>query len=206
MSPTLTYDTLPAHSRLRRDFESGMLKLTASAEEPGPLVKRAALLRAAVPAAWICFAVLLVGLAMFGATYQAHRRLMPAALSIVLLGAYVTFCAALFALVWRAQYSARIDAAGKALQQNTLIAAAPGRIIVETAGPMGQASHELVGHIRGLGLGHCDDLHRLDCLQIVMDDGTSIRIFAGRDEAELKWVARTLTSVVSGPEDAQRDG
>jgi hypothetical protein len=202
MPRTLTYDTLPAHSRLRREFDGGLLKLIAGAEEPGPLVRRAALLRSAVPAAWICLAVLLVGLATFGATYHAHRRLMPTTLSIVLFCAYLIFCAALFALVWRAQYAGRIEAAQKALQQNTLIAASAGRIVIETAGPMGEASHDLAGHIRGIRLGRCDDPHRLDCLQIVLEDGTSIQMFAGRDEVELRWLARTLRSVVAGVDDA----
>jgi hypothetical protein len=175
-----------------------MLKLTAAAEEPGPRVRQTALLRASVPAAMICFAVLAVGIATLGATFNAHRRLMPTALLFVLFAAYLVFCAALFALVLRVQYSARLDAARNALQQSTLIAASSGRIIIESTGPDGASSHDLNGTIRGFRVGRCGDAYRLECLQVLLEDGTCIQLLSGRDEVELKWVARALRSVVSG--------
>jgi hypothetical protein len=197
MSHALTYDTLPAHSTLRREFVDGVLKLTAGAEEPGPLVRRAALVRASIAAAWICVAVLLVGFAAFGATYQAHRRLMSWSMSVALCTAFMVFVAMLFLLVLRAQYSARLDLARRALQQNTTIAASPGRLIIETAGPMGSGSYDIRRGLRALRVARAQSLHWFDCLEVLLDDGTSVRLLAGRDVGELNWVARALQSAVT---------
>ncbi|HWP39447.1 MAG TPA: hypothetical protein VNL70_00880, partial [Tepidisphaeraceae bacterium] len=76
MPHALDYDTLPPHSRLRREFAAGVLTIVAAAEEPGPLVRRTALQRSAVPAALLFVITLLVGMAVFGAVFQSHRRLM----------------------------------------------------------------------------------------------------------------------------------
>ncbi|HEY7090384.1 MAG TPA: hypothetical protein VH518_19970 [Tepidisphaeraceae bacterium] len=196
MSHVLTYDTLPAHSRLKREFADGVLRITATAEEPGPLVRRAAMFRAAVPATMICFVVLLVGLAVFGSTYRMHRRLMPEAMSLSLFVAFVIFCTALFALVWRAQYAIRINAAHKALQQNTILAASPGRLVIETTGPMGASSFDLSGTVRAIRQVKADGVRRVDALEILLVDGSTVQILPGRDAIELAWVARTVGDVV----------
>jgi len=195
MSHLLTYDTQPPHSRLKRELRDGVLRIIAEAEEPGPLVRRAALLRAAVPASLICFVVLLVGLATFGGMYQVNRRSMSSAMSLVLITAFVVFCGALFALVWRTQYAARLDACGKALRQNTLLAASPGRLLIESAGPNGSSSLDLNGTVRSFRLGRCDPY--VDCLQILLSDAARINVLAGRDEVELRWVAQAIGPMVS---------
>jgi hypothetical protein len=200
MLHALTYDTQPAHSRLRREFADGMLRVIARPEEPGPLVRRGAMLRAAVPASLICAAVLVVSFVAVGATYQANRRFIPSPLSGVLLGACLVFGAATFALVLRAQYSSRLDAARHALQQSTIIAVSPGRILIETTGPMGTSSHDLTGRTWSFRVGCCSVPVSIDHLQIVSEAGSSIQVLAGRDNVELRWVARTLRSGVSGNE------
>jgi hypothetical protein len=198
MSHALTYDTQPPHSRLKRELINGVLRIVAEAEEPGPLVRRTALLRAAIPASLICFVVLMVGLAIFGGTYQANRRYMDSSTSLILIGAFVIFCAALFALVWRTQYAVRLDACAKALKQNTLLAASPGRLLVESAGPIGTSTLDLNGTIRSLRIARCETC--VDCLQIMLADGTRIHVLPGRDEPELRWVAKTLGAVIGQPD------
>jgi hypothetical protein len=192
----LTYDTLPPHSRLRREFADGVLKIIAAVEEPGPLVRRAALLHTALPAAMISVAALLVGFAIFGSMYLVNRRLMPEWLSLVLGAAFVVVCAALFALVWRIRYTSRLERIEKALRQSTIIAASFGRLLIETDGPFGAASHDLRSDLRGIGVVSCSTDSNLECLRIGLMDGTRIEILAGRDRIELDWVARQLVSTV----------
>jgi hypothetical protein len=124
--------------------------------------------------------------------------------SAALFVAFTMVCAALFAFVWRVQFIAQLHAAERALQQNTMIAASAGKLRIETSGPFGSASYDLRaadGHsgIDGLGKGRT---HRqspaVDCLKIMMRDGTSIHILPGRDEAELRWVAQAVGSALLG--------
>ena len=201
MSHQLTYDNLPSHSRLQREYVDGVLKITAGSEEPGPLVRRAALLRAAVPASLICFCTLVVGLAIFGATYEEHRRYMSSALSAALFIAFVVFCAALLALVWRIQFAARIEAVETALRQTTILAASRGRLIVESSGPFGAVSHDVKFDspdraLDSILLSRCDDRFQIGILEIVLKDGARIRVLPGRDDTELRWVANALLSAI----------
>jgi hypothetical protein len=195
MSHPLTYDTLPAHSQLRREFAQGVLKIIAAAEEPGPLVRRAALIRSALPAALICFVTLVIGLAVFGAMYVSHRASMPQWMSLVLAIIFSVFCVALFTFTWRIQYSSRLHAAATALRQTTVLAAAPGRLLIETSGPLGSASYDLKGRLN-FRMHRGDSDRPIDSLQIVHSDGTVIHVLWGRDEAELDWVARAIASAM----------
>jgi len=202
MSHRLTYDNLPSHSRLHREYVDGVLKIIAGPEDPGPLVRRAALLRAAIPASLICFCALIVGFAIFGAMYAQNRRNLSTDLSAALFIAFVVFCAALFALVWRIQFASRIEASETALQQSTILAASRDRLIIETSGPFGAASHNLqfdstdraVGSIR---LARCNDRFGIGILEIVLKDGAHIRILPGRDDTELRWVASALLAALN---------
>jgi hypothetical protein len=121
----------------------------------------------------------------------------------LLLGSFIVFCAALFALVWRAQYASRLDAAASALRQATVLAASAGRLIIETSGPLGTTSHDLkqcrgseARTIRAFRLARCDRQRRVDCLQVLLSDGTTIHVLPGRDVVELKWVATALRSAI----------
>jgi hypothetical protein len=196
MSHPLTYDTLPAHSQLRREYVDGVTKIIAAPEEPGPLVRRGAMVRSALPAAVICVGTLAVGLAVFGATYSAHRASMPQWMSIVLAIAFFIFCFALFALTWRIQYSSRFLAAQRALQQTTILAASRGRLLIETSGPLGAASYDLK-NIHSFRKGRGEQMRPIDCLEIALSDGTLIHVLWGRDEVELDWVARALRSAIT---------
>jgi hypothetical protein len=199
MTHVLTYDTFPAHSSLRREVSNGSITITAAAEEPGPHARRVELQRAALSGALLSCGLLIAFVLAVASTYVAHRRYMGFWLFVVLVAAFVVFCAALFLLMWRAAYAARLEKLERAMKQTTILVASPGRLLVETAGPFGQASHDLctgVGgpsHLIDFRLGTLGWHH---CLAIVLATGQVVRVLPGRDEAELRWVARTLRGAV----------
>ena len=195
MTHVLTYDTFPPHSSLRREISAGAIKITAAAEEPNPRARRAELQRAAFSGAlWSCGLLHAFVLAV-ASTYLAHRRFMGFWLFVVLVVAFLVFCAALFLMMWRTAYAARIERLEHALRQTTILVASSERLLIETAGPFGQASHELAARppdsdrVLGLRRGKLDG-HR--CLEILLASGRSVCVLPGRDDAELHWVARTI--------------
>lgn len=192
MTHVLTYDTFPPHSHLRREVGDGVIKITAAADEPNPQARRAELQRAAVSAALLSGALLVAFVLAVASTYLAHRRYMGSWLFAALVASFVVFCAALFLLAWRATYAARIERLERALRQTTILVASPGRLLVETAGPFGQASHDIT-NVLDMRRGNLDGER---CLEILLSDGTRVRLLPGRDDAELHWVARTLRSSI----------
>ena len=199
MTHALTYDTFPPHSSLRREVVNGSVKITAAAEEPGPRARRVERQRAALGGALLSAALLAAFVLAVASTYLAHRRYMGFWLFTVLVAAFVVFCAALFLLMWRTAYAARIERLERAMRQTTILVASPGRLLVETAGPFGQASYDLCTRVGGpyrvadFRLGFID---RHNCLLIVLVTGQLIRVLPGRDQAELHWVARTLRGTI----------
>jgi hypothetical protein len=199
MMHVLTYDTFPPHSSLRREVMNGSIKITAAAEEPGPRARRVELQRAALGGALLSAALLAAFVLAVASTYLAHRRHMGFWLFTVLVISFAVFCAALFLLLWRAAYAARIEKLERAMRQTTILVASPGRLLVETAGPFGQQSHDLCTRVGGpyrvtdFQLG---SIERHTCLLIVLATGQRIRVLPGRDDAELDWVARTLRGTI----------
>jgi hypothetical protein len=200
MTHALTYDTLPPHSTLRREVVDGVLKITAAAEEPSDTARRDARLRAALPAAMLSGALLLAFLAAIGSTFLANRRNIGSGLMVVLFVAFVVFCAALFLLVWRAQYEARIDALESAFRQTTILAASPGRLLIETFGPLGQESQELRTSYDGDGELVCMRLSRggsISCIHVLVSGRTdTVAVLCGRSEAELRWVLQNIEAAL----------
>ena len=202
MTHALTYDTLPPHSTLRREIVGGVLKITAAAEEPSDVARRDARLRAALPAAMLSGALLVAFLAAIGSTFMSNRRNIGSGLMIVLFVAFAVFCAALFLLVWRAQYAARVEALERAFQQTTILAASPGRLLIETSGPLGQESQELRtsrdvksnGELVGMRLSRGG---YIVCIDVLVSDRTDcLPVLCGRSEAELRWVLRNLEAAI----------
>lgn len=191
MPHALTYDTQPPHSRVRREIEAGVLKLTILPEEPGPVIRRLILFRSAIPAALICCGVLLLCLAVFGGLFLTNRRGFSIELMLTLVLAFIIFCIALFAFIWRIQYYTHLDRCRTALKQTTLIAASIGRLIIESAGPGGSASHDL-HDVQAI-------VRNGDRIQIVRNQGPAISILHERDPAELSWIARALSAALNLP-------
>jgi hypothetical protein len=199
MTHLLTYDTFPPHSNLRREVSNGSIKITAAAEEPGAHARRLEWQRAALAGALLSGGLLSAFVLAVASTYLAHRRYMGFWLFVVLVAAFVVFCAALFLLMWRAAYAARLEKLERAMKQTTILVATPGRLLVETAGPFGQASYDLSTRLGGpyrvidFRLG---SIGWHNCLVIVLASGQLVRILPGRDSAELDWVARTLRGTI----------
>jgi hypothetical protein len=192
MTHALTYDTFPPHSSLRREVSDGAIKITAAAEELSARARGVELQRAALGGALLSAALLAAFVLAVASTYLAHRRYMGSWLFAVLVGAFVVFCGALFLLMWRAAYAARIERLERAMRQTTILVAAQGHLLVETAGPLGQASHDF-RHVDDLRRGRIDGQ---DCLEILVPNRDPVRVLAGRDDAELHWVARTLRGTI----------
>jgi amino acid transporter len=202
----LSYDDLPPGSDLRREYR------TTSAHERGTTViitvpggdvpaeirrkeSRAAMVRAAAVAAVL---VLILGFAAFGVYRDNLRRLDP----VLRLGAQVlaiAFTVCLFLLAWRIDRGARLDSLGKARRQSTVLHADRHELLVETAGPFGQASHRLAGNrIRGFAVARIVShdagllLITLRWLVIHRNDGPSLHLLPGREAAEIQWVILSL--------------
>lgn len=200
MSQLLTYDNLPPHSRLIREMGRDTLTLTARPEEPGPFLRKTLLRRAAVKSAGISAVVIALLLLIFGRMYLDHRRGMSASISLMLEVAFIIFCIAAYALAWRVHYSKLLDDWGKLLQQTTIVAASPGRLFIETSGPLGAASHQIYSDspagVDRLEISQLKDHPGISCLDIVRKDGTRTQILPARDETELRWVAHVLSTAI----------
>ncbi len=196
MLHSLTYDSFPPHSTLRRETVGEVMKITAAAEEPSAHARRLEMQRAALSAAVLCAALLAGFLLAISSTYRSHRQYMGSALFAVLVAAFVIFCIALFLLLWKTQFASRIAALERALRQTTIIAASPGRLLIETAGPFGQASHDLDGSTLSFRRGRLRLERPVDCLDIISMEHRVIQVLPGRDEAELGWVVRTLRATI----------
>jgi hypothetical protein len=201
----LSYDDLPPGSDLRREYH-------ASPGEPGAVVtitvpggslppeaarkeSRAAMVRAVAVAAVLA---LVLGFAAYGVYGDNVRRLDPRLrLAAQALAVAFTFC--LFLLLWRIDRDARLDAHAKGRRQSTVLHANHQGLLIETAGPFGQASHRLAGErIRKFSVERlaAEDAGlvslALPWLVVHLDDGASVRLLPGREAAEIRWVVASI--------------
>lgn len=196
MLPTLAYDTLPVGSRIERQFEpDGGVILRVPAHEPGEAARRQVVLNAALAAAPVSALLVIVclGLLLFVAA-RDWQRWDSMRLGVVWAAALL-FCGALFAMVWRAQFQQRLEHLQTALAQQTVLRASPGRLLVETDGPLGHASHDLRPApdrpIR-FRLARLPPQLDVTCMMVIAPDGSMARLLPGLSPAELDWVARTV--------------
>jgi hypothetical protein len=191
---TLAYDDLPAGSDIRREFIAGGVRIAvpageAPAETIGEAAKSALAWGAAVSAglvllAWVVF--------VYGVRVNRVS-------GIPLLWArafFAIFCAAVVMLVAWVRYGVISDAIRAGRSQSTALAAERGRLMVETDGAFGAASHDLpLDRIRSIQVGHGrlqdarGSVRRMSYLGIYLDDGRILVLLPGRSAAELKWVA-----------------
>jgi amino acid transporter len=207
----LSYDDLPPGSDLRREYHPsfGQPGTTVTITVPGgeipPDLRRresgTAMVRAAAVAAVL---VLILGFAAFGVYRDNLRRLEPG----LRLGAQIlaiAFTLGLFLLVWRIDRDARLEALSKARRQSTVLHADCNELLVETAGPHGQASHRLAAErIRGFAVARVVShdagllLIALPWLVVHLDDGPSLYLIPGREAAEVRWVIVSLQRALQG--------
>src|SRR4051812_2986500 len=143
-----TYAPLPPHSVLLREPSAGGgVVITAAAGRVDARARLAAQ-RASAVAAAICSALpLLLGAAVLGPMAWRHRIYFPS-WPTVLAG---VVSAAIFALMWHVLYGRGMDVMGRARRQSTVLAIDPGRIVVETTGPLGDLGLDVPGdEIRGV--------------------------------------------------------
>jgi hypothetical protein len=207
----LAYDDLPPGSDLRREHHpscgerGAFVTITVPGGDLPASVRAkeswAAMVRAAAVAAVL---VLLLAAGMLAAYHENLRRLNPG-LCVVAQVAAVAVSLCLFLLLWRMDRDARLDTLRKARRQATVLHAGGRELLVETAGPFGQASHRLAGErIRGFSihrvLSHDAGLLMvtLRWLVVHLDHGPGIHLLPGREEAEIRWVVQSLQKALHG--------
>ena len=201
MPHTLTYDTLPPQSTLRREVHDGVVKIIAAAEEPTAVTRSLARRKTVLPAAILAAALMFVFLAALASTFLGNRRNIGIGLMLVLAIAFAIFCAALFLFVWRITYTSQLDAIAEARKQMTILVLSPGRILVESAGPFGTVSRES-DSLADARVGWFIPLPTVRCLELHAPDLGRMQIFPGRDREELMWILRLIQNLlVAAPAD-----
>jgi hypothetical protein len=204
---TLDYDELPRGSDLRREFApGGAVKIVAPAGEPPRAVLLAASQAAMVWAAGLSAGAVLLGVLAVASAADLRRLDTWARWSSA--GLLAVLCGGVFLLIWRVRYAGRADALHEARGQSTILHADSARLLVETAGPYGSASYDLPAaqirqfHVRpGRPRDDGGPARHVLHLDVERAAGPPLRLLPGRDEAELRWVARTLSRVLGVPQD-----
>jgi hypothetical protein len=202
LSSPLQYDPLPAHSTLLRESTaSGGVVITAAAGDVSARA-RSQTMRATAGAAGVLSAIpIALGAIVLGPMAWRHRAYLPWWTG-VLAG---VLCAAVFALVWQVLYSRVLAAMERARRQSAIIAAEPGRLVVETTGPLGDQSYDLradeisdVRIERLRGVVRDNPPPRPACVAVELRHGPTLRLLEGWDEQEIEWARRATTSALSG--------
>jgi len=194
--PSLSYDTLPRHATISVSDDGETITLTAPAREDAGHQARRRLARSSALSAGVYSAgvLMLIGALSYG-VIRANWAYIPGS-AAPLAGIFVL---ALFALLWQSVYRKQLDAVVGPLQQTTIVAVRPQRLLIETYGPMGVESHDLTRtQVRDIKLlldvrdGSLGDETMTDWLTIFTHDGQMVRLLPARDREELKWVGRLL--------------
>jgi hypothetical protein len=196
----LTYDNTPAGSTLLREYvdDGAGVIITAAAREPDPLTRRRLRKRAAIPAAWISAAVVVLCAAIFAKQAYANRNMLPwwtGALAAL-------FGGALFIFVWQVRYLGLLESSRMALTQNSIIAVRRRRLLIESSGPLGTHSEDLlldqIADVRvasGLIPPSARDHSPHDGIAIRLNDGRVVVALLGRTSSELRWVVDVLNEL-----------
>ena len=202
-APALAYDELPDGSDLSREYDSpGGVTIRAPAGDLPTALRRDAARSGILVAGAACGVCLLLGGTLL---LQALRRGIDPALRAPAAVALGAFCTGVFLLVWWVRYAARTELLSDARRQLTVIHADVERIVVETTGPGGDNSLELpVDRVVALQVTNAPitaagGRARLPCLQLRLDDRPPVCLLAGHHEAELRWVAATLSQATGTP-------
>jgi len=192
----LSYNTLPPSATISVADDGETITLTAAAQQDaGPDIRR----RAARSSAWA------------GGIYSAGILMLLGGLTSGLISANWNtlpwwtgplagvFALALFAMIWQVAYRKKLDAIQAPLRQSTIIAIRSQRLVIETAGPLGNESHDFTRmQIKDVKL--LLDMHDegpdteslTDWIAIFTQDGEMIHLLPARGRDELKWVARLI--------------
>jgi hypothetical protein len=202
VSPTLAYDDLPPDSDLRREVSADGVTVIAPAGEVSSTSRRAVSILAMYWAA--TFGSLGLGLltAAGAVAFWDNVRRMDAPLRIGAEVLYAAFAGGVFAMLWRVRREACLEALAKGRRQTTILHATPERLVVETSGPYGAASHvlarEQIRWINAQSLRPSDGIGSaaVPWLVITLTDGTRISTLPARDVGELRWATGALEQVL----------
>src|SRR4051794_32635664 len=198
----LTYDTLPPHSRLRRTVQAdGSILIASGIGEPSEVERDNAMRSTALSSGTIALGIMAVLALVFGPMASERVGRLPMSLRLTLMLCAGVFCVALFLLVWKLRYGRRLEALERAAAQSTAVVATPGRLLVESTGPLGPHSVTLrtIGDA-GSFVSRPHPATGLPCLEARSDDGKSALLFPGLTRAEFRWVASELRLALTAPD------
>jgi hypothetical protein len=199
---TLAYDDLPPDSDLRREVSADGVTVIAPAGEVSCTSRRAV----AIGAMWWAAVLGTVGVGLLTAAgavaFWENVRRMERPLRLGAEVLYAAFAGGIFAMLWRARRDVWLEALAKGRRQSTILHATPQRLVVETSGPYGAASHVLPrDQIRSIdarplrppgGFGSPE----FPWLVITLADGTRVATLPARDVVELRWATGALEQVL----------
>ena len=201
--PALAYDELPEGSDLRRDYDgAGGVTIRAPAGDLPPSVRREAARGGVVAAGVVCGVCLLLGGALL---LQALRRGIDPALRAPAAVALGVFCSGVFLLVWWVKYSARTHLLSDARRRTTVLHADANRIMILSTGPGGERSMDLpVERVIALqvinaAIAETGGWEQIPLLQLRLHGRSFVQLLDGHHEAELRWVAATLSKATGVP-------
>jgi hypothetical protein len=204
LGPTLAYDDLPPGSDIRRSYDGDTVQITVPAGEPPLAVLQQAAYEALASGAISSWALLVLACVIFYFGIRTNRIS-----GVTLTWAWIffaIFCAALVMLVCWIRYGLLADALRAGRQQTTILAANAQRLLIETAGPFGTASHDLprdaiarIEFVRAPLRDHSNRAYRLRHLRLSLSDGRIIPLLPARDARELHAIATILRTTLHLP-------
>jgi hypothetical protein len=204
VTTTLAYDDLPPGSDIRRSYDGDTVQITVPAGEPPLAVLQQAAYEALASGAISSCALLLLAGIVFYFGIRTNRIS-----GVTLTWAWIffaVFCAALVMLVCWIRYGLLADALRAGRRQTTILAASANRLLIETAGPFGTASHDLPRHtiariesVDAPMRDHTNRPYRLRHLRLALSDARTIAILPARDDRELRAIAMILRTTLQLP-------
>lgn len=205
----LEYDELPPGSDIKREFAPSGVTITVPAGDVPPAALRAASFEAMRFAAGVSTVIMGLGVAAAVAAGELGR--MDVRWRLAAMGLTAVIGLGLFALAWRGRYAAKVEALNEARRQATVLHVTPGRLLVETTGPLGSGSHELAKsrvvrvRVGSDSAGRAGDVS-LRCLWLDRLGAPPLRLLIGREASELRWIAATVAQTLGVPVAAGRSG
>jgi hypothetical protein len=202
----LSYDDLPPGSDIRRERDAdGVVRIIVPAGEPPPAALRQAQYHAVLLGALIGGVPLV--LASAGLVWAIRSNRISGGPLITAWLMFGVFCAAAVMMAASVLYFLELDALRAGREQMTAVAVSPAKLIIETAGPFGDAGHAInaseIVQVR-VRMGSCYDRrrrrnHTLRHLRCHLVNGSAIDLLPGRERAELAVIAAILREVLQTP-------